>query len=132
MTVFVDTSAILALMSPDDRFHQAAATMWRQWASQRPQLITSNYIVLETVALLQRRVGLDAVRSFHERLLPVMQVEWVTPETHRRAVTAVLAAERRDLSLVDCTSFDLMRNLDLEAAFTFDDHFAEQGFTRLP
>jgi predicted nucleic acid-binding protein len=132
MTVFVDTSAIIALISPDDRFHHPAATLWRQWASQHPQLVTSNYIVVETVALVQRRLGLDAVRSFHDHLLPVMQVEWVTPDAHHRAVTTVLTANRRDLSLVDCTSFELMRDLGLEAVFTFDAHFAEQGFTRLP
>jgi predicted nucleic acid-binding protein len=40
----------------------------------------------------------------------------------------LLVANRRDLSLVDCTSFEVMRRNGLEVVFTFDPHFHEQGF----
>jgi uncharacterized protein len=40
----------------------------------------------------------------------------------------VLAAARRNLSLVDCVSFELMRRLGIRRVFCFDPHFAEQGF----
>lgn len=132
MTVFVDTSGLLALMDSDDRFHQAATAVWRQWVEEQPQLITSNYVILETVALLQGRIGIEAIRSLHESLLPVITIEWISPQTHRRAVTALLTAHRRHLSLVDCTSFQLMRDLELNNVFGFDPHFSQQGFTLLP
>jgi predicted nucleic acid-binding protein len=37
----------------------------------------------------------------------------------------------RDLSLVDCVSFEIMRDLGIATTFSFDDHFAQQGFRRL-
>jgi predicted nucleic acid-binding protein len=51
---------------------------------------------------------------------------------HDRAIAALLTAGARDLSLVDCVSFEVMRLLGLDTAFAFDAHFAQQGFRSLP
>jgi predicted nucleic acid-binding protein len=48
------------------------------------------------------------------------------------ATSRFLTAHRRGLSLVDCTTFEVMRNLGLTRAFTLDPHFAEQGFEVIP
>jgi predicted nucleic acid-binding protein len=74
----------------------------------------------------------DALRAFQADVVPVIELEWVEPEDHRAAVQVVLAADRRHLSLVDCTSFQLMRRLGVRSAFAFDPHFAEQGFDLRP
>jgi predicted nucleic acid-binding protein len=73
-----------------------------------------------------------AVNGFQEYILPLMNVEWVAPEVHRAAVSAVLAASRRKLSLVDCASFEIMRNAGIKKVFAFDPHFKEQGFSPVP
>ncbi len=130
--LFVDTSALLAVMDGGDFFHPKALEGWKQWLTEDVVLVSSNYVILETTALLQRRIGMEAVALFYEDILPVIQVEWVVPDIHRSAVAALLAARRQDLSLVDCTSFELMRRLGLRTAFSFDWHFAEQGFEVLP
>jgi len=95
-------------------------------------LITSNYVLVESFALLQASLGMEAVRAFHDAVLPVLHVHWTTPEDHEVAMQALLVADRRRLSLVDCTSFQLMRRLGVPRAFAFDRHFAEQGFELLP
>jgi hypothetical protein len=43
----------------------------------------------------------------------------------------ILAANRRQLSLVDCASFAAMRQSGFKNAFVFDRHFLEQGSTLL-
>lgn len=43
-----------------------------------------------------------------------------------------LTANRRQLSLVDCVSFTVMRERGIKTAFVFDDHFEEQGFECIP
>lgn len=63
-----------------------------------------------------------------EDVFPLLQVEWVDEIGHREAVSAMLVAGRRELSLVDCSSFGTMRRLGIRKAFAFDEHFAEQGF----
>lgn len=128
MTVFVDTSAFYAVLDRDDGRHAQAAAGWRRGIEGGEPLVSSNYVVVETAALLQHRLGLPAVRTFVEDLLPVVQVEWVTREDHAAATSALLVAGRRDLSLVDCTSFEVMRRLGLRRALCLDEGFRDQGF----
>jgi hypothetical protein len=56
-------------------------------------------------------------------------LEWVTREDHELTAEALLVADRRRLSLVDCVSFEVMRRLDIRECLAFDQHFAEQGFS---
>ena len=78
--------------------------------------------------MFQRRLGLAAVRRFVHQLLAPVDLEWVTRDDHERAVQALLVADRRRLSLVDCTSFEVMRRVEARDCLAFDQHFAEQGF----
>lgn len=128
--VFCDTSALFAVIDRDSDVHEDAARGWRWLIAQDVQLVTTNYVLVEMFALLQRRLGSDAVRRFQADVVPVLDIEWVDQPAHERAVEAMLTANRRQLSLVDCASFDAMRRLALETAFAFDQHFVEQGFAR--
>lgn len=132
LRLFVDTSALLAVIDGSDLFHPKALAGWKQWLTEDVVLVTSNYVILETTALVQRRIGMEAVALLHEDILPVLRVEWAIQDIHRNAVAALLAARRRDVSLVDYTSFELMRQFGLRVAFAFDHHFAEQGFEVVP
>jgi uncharacterized protein len=128
MSIFVDTSAFYAVLDADDQNHPVAAEAWMRLISAGEGLICSNYILLETLALLQHRLGLEAVRIFQQDALPVLHVLWVEMGVHQAAMAALLTSGRRDLSLVDCVSFELMRRHGLSVALAFDRHFAEQGF----
>ncbi len=132
MSVFVDTSAVFAFLDADDRNHQAAKSAWSELARERETIIASNYVLVETVALVGRRLGLQAVRDLQTLIVPVLQVFWVDEPLHERAIAALLTASKRDLSLVDCVSFEIMRRLGLGRAFAFDSHFASQGFQCVP
>ena len=132
MRIFVDTSAFYALLDRDDKNHQKGKKAWREILEGDSTLVTSNYILVETLALLQSRLGLEAVRGFQEDVVPILKVEFVTPDMHRAGTAALLAAGRRGLSLVDCVSFEVMRDLGIKVAFTFDTHFKEQGFDIIP
>jgi len=91
--------------------------------------VTTNYVLVETYALAQRRLGSAAVRVLTDDLLPVVDVEWIGRELHERAVSALIAASRRELSLVDAVSFEAMRQRGIDHAFAFDRHFEEAGFS---
>lgn len=131
MTVFVDTSAFYALFDRNDNRHTQAQNIWRETLDSATLLLTSNYVLLELSALLQRRFGMEAIRDVEERLVPVLTVTWVSDELHRRGVAMLLAANRRQLSLVDCVSFAVCRQSGVHTVFAFDAHFTEQGFELL-
>jgi predicted nucleic acid-binding protein len=132
MTVFVDTSAVYAVFDRDDSNHRAARAIWTRLVTEDATLVTTNYVLVETSALFQRRLGLAALRAFHEDIVPLLNVEWISEQMHIAGVAAVLAAARKKLSIVDCVSFQIMREQGIRAAFCFDRHFREQGFELLP
>ena len=95
-------------------------------------LLTHEYVLVETTALIQRRLGIGALRRFIDGLLPLIEIAWVDGHLHSEAREALLAAGRREASLVDWTSFLVMRRHGVRQAFTFDAGFAAQGFEVLP
>ena len=132
MTVFVDTSAFYAVFDRDDANHAAAKDTWIGLLGGAATLLTHNYVLVETAALFQHRLGLAAVRTFHEDVVPLLTIDWITEQRHHAALEAVLAAGRKKLSLVDCVSFQTMRANGVRTAFCFDVQFAEQGFVVHP
>lgn len=132
MSVFVDTSAFFAVLDAGDANHKAAAGRWSGILDSSERLVTSNYVVLEVSTLFQHRIGMKALRAFHEDVMPAIRVLWVTEQIHNAALGALSAAGRRRLSLTDCASFEIMRVNSIRAAFAFDRHFAESGFKVIP
>lgn len=128
---FVDTSALYALLDHLDRNHAVARRLWVRLLDSAEPLFTTNYVVVEASAIVQNRLGAEAVRILIEELLPALEVRWIDAGAHASAVTALLTARRRKLSLVDCSSFITMRAAGTRIALAFDKHFTEAGF-RLP
>jgi len=132
MTVFVDTSALYAVLDRSDRNNSRAGGVWVRLVRESANILTTNYVVVETSALLQHRLGVPALRAFYEDMYPQLTLSWISEGQHTASVEAVLAAGRKRLSLVDCSSFQTMRQCGVRVAFAFDDHFREQGFEVLP
>lgn len=132
MTVFADTSALYSLLDRSDANHKRAVVAWTGLLNDYQRFLTSNYVLVESLALTQTRLGMDAVRLLQEDILPVINIHFVDREIHRSGISAVLSAGRRNLSFVDCVSFEIMRTFGIKSAFTFDPHFKEQGFTVIP
>ena len=128
MIVFADTSALFALLVSDDLMHIHAKKNFAYFAENGVQLVTSSYVLLETLALLQRRIGLNAVNDFNLRIVPLLNVIWIDFDWHSRAMQRLVNQNQRDVSLVDCLSFEIMQAQGIVEAYTFDKHFEENGF----
>ncbi len=100
--------------------------MQRVVASGQP-LLTHNYVLIETVALLQRRLGMPSARAFLSDAQN-FTVHWVTPDDHAEAAALFEQHNRRGLSLVDCMSFVVMRKYRCSAALAYDADFQAEGF----
>ena len=132
MICFADTSALYAVLDRTDHNHEGARTEWRNVLNEGARLVTHNYVVVESSALVQSRLGITALRAFHEQVLPLIATEWIDAARHHTALDMALLAGRKKLSLVDCASFLLMREMGISEAFCFDRHFCEQGFRVRP
>lgn len=132
MTAFVDTSALLPLLDADDADHPRVRDAFDRLLGERAALVTSNYVLVESTALLQHRIGLAPVRALHDRLVPLLAVVWVDQTLHELAYRALSAGDRRKVTLVDWTSFEVMRQRGIERALAVDDDFVGQGFATTP
>ncbi len=131
MSVFVDTSALFALVDRDDGNHGAARAAFPSLLESE-ELVTHNYVLVETIALAHRRLGVEAVRVLARDLLPALTTVWVDELAHAAGLSALLAALPTAVSLVDFVSFHVMRERGLARAFAFDDDFRDAGFLPLP
>lgn len=130
--VFIDTSALFALLVKEDRFHFQARQQAAAFQRDAMRWVTSSAVVVETVTLLQSRVGLEVVREFRGGIEPMLVVVWIGPDIYQSALSSLLAAEQRSVSLTDWISFELARKRGIRRVFTFDGDFARQGFELVP
>lgn len=132
MSVFVDTSAFYAHMVKSEESHVAVRDTFARLLDQGRPMWTTSFVMVETMALLQHRIGLAAARDFDEEVLPAVQVRWVDEHLYRLGIDRLWREDRRQLSLVDVVSFEFMRIEGLETALAIDPDFAEAGFRVLP
>jgi uncharacterized protein len=121
---------LYAAIDADDPHHPAAARAIEEVAAETA--VTHSYVVLETAVLVQKRLGVAAVRELHDILLEPFSIVWVDSDLHRAGLSGLLAAGSRGISFVDWVSFELMRREGITTAFAFDDDFAARGFSLVP
>ncbi|MBM3465393.1 MAG: PIN domain-containing protein, partial [Armatimonadetes bacterium] len=133
----VDTGAWIATAIRTDSLHQAAARAMRQLAASRTPLLTTDYVLSETLTRLRYDAGHQKAASFLQYLdraistgtVALVRVDDVAFAEARRIF---LGDEDQDFSFVDCTSFAVAQKQKIEKAFAFDHHFATMGFTLIP
>lgn len=130
--IYVDTSAFFAIVNEDDADHKIAMETWEHLIGANEKLMCNNYVLVESIALIQRRVDMDAVSILHNDIIPFLEVEWLDESLHNAIVELILASNRRQLSFVDHASFNTMRRHGISTVFSFDDHFRQQGFNVIP
>ena len=125
--IFLDTSAVLALADTRDSHHDEAVTSLESIVSEGQALLTHNYVLVESAALLQNRLGLQSSLAFLSDA-EQFTVHWVSPSDHAAAVEMLADRNLRGLSLVDCMSFVVMRQYSVNTALAFDADFEAEGF----
>ena len=126
--VFADTSGLLALLNSKDENHARAERAFVTLRARQAPLVSTSFVLVETYALVGRRLGLDAVRSFRTDFAPLLEVVWVDEALNEAGLDLWLERGKRLLSLVDAVSFVTMRQRDVAEVFAFDPHFEQEGF----
>ena len=132
MIAFVDTSALYALLVGTEAAHETVHRTFGQLAASSGKLVTTSYVLVETTALLQHRIGLAAVRDLDQHVVPLLTIRWVDANLHRKGMKRLTRADRRRLSLVDCVSFETMEREAIGTALAVDEHFRDAGFRVVP
>ena len=130
MTTFVDTGAWIALTDRRDTYHQEALAVQKQFQSANTRLVTSTYVISETITWLRYNLGHTVAMDFGNKILAssVVTIKDIDNAHFAKAFELFKKLEDQAFSFTDCTSFALMKSLKLKQAFTFDAHFSTMGF----
>lgn len=133
MSIFVDTSAFIALTDKSDRYHKLAKDFVTNELHKFRQ-ITSNFIICETLNFLRTRVSYRASIQFGEKIRKRkgIKIIHITPEIEDRTWLIFKKYKDKNFSFTDCTSFFIMQELKIQYAFAFDIHFPQFGFQAFP
>lgn len=132
--VFADTSALYAFVDRRDAHHARAAVLVAELVRAGRTLVTSDYVIAETVNLAVARRG---GRQVAERVLDLIQqsaairIEWIGAQRFRATKSFFRKRADHSYSFTDCTSFVIMGELRLSDALTTDRHFIAAGFQAL-
>lgn len=126
--VFVDTSGFYAFLDRNDHFHATSSALFLAAEREGWHLITTNYVVHESWALIQARLGWEAVDDWNSHLVSLCEVIWVDQSIHAAASARAHQARERRLSLTDCASFEVMHHRNCKEVIADDAHFTRLGF----
>ena len=129
--VLVDTSAFYALFSETDLFHYRARVAYERLIDREQELYTTSYTLVETTALLHRRLGFEVVSKFSEWHASGLDILWIESRAHAEAWRRFMADRGQGLSFVDWTTVVASREIGAPV-FTFDSGFANQGLPVVP
>jgi predicted nucleic acid-binding protein len=125
--IFLDTSAIYAMADRADPRHHPAKERFEALLDAGERVLTHNYVLVESLALIQSRLGLEAaLKLAHD--CRAFDIEWVDEATHEEAIRRLARARKRHVSLVDHVSFVVMRRRGVQRALAFDPDFEQEGF----
>ncbi len=130
-SIFVDTGGWYAAIVRKDHDHKTAKQFLM---NNKFPLITSDYVMDETVTLLQSRIGHNYAVNFLDALQTSLQIQLIYLTPSHIAETIALFRNRPDKgwSFTDCSSFVLMHKYTIQIAFAFDEHFQQAGFQTKP
>lgn len=133
--IFVDSGAWIALSLPDDRNAARAKGVYPEIArGGHGALVTSNFVLDEAVTFLRMASDVPTAARLARTVLSSKNavVAWVDPPTFEAALRLFEGRPDKRWSFTDCTSFAVMKDLEIETAFAFDRNFEEAGFVRVP
>jgi len=133
--IFADTSGWANFFVRTEPFYAEARQRMQQWRADDFHLITTNYVLLELVALfvsplrVPRREQIRIIETIKSTSwVEIIHIDSVLDE---EAWNLLKARQDKNWSLVDCTSFVVMQHRQITQAFTADHHFEQAGFIQV-
>ena len=132
-SVFVDTSAWLAVMDRSEERHEIARDFFLKLLGNKTKLVTSNYVLPETYTRIRYDAGHSYAIRFHDIIISAsqrgdLQVVWVTPSIADEAWEIFEKYEDQLFSFTDCTSFVIAGESKVKEVFAFDEDFKIMGY----
>ena len=132
--LFVDTAGWMACADSADPTHAQCSAARDAALEAGHTLVTTDFVVDETMTLLRFRIGLGAAEAWWQQVdrSPRLRWERVDSDRFEKARELFFQYRDKDFSFTDCTSFVVLREVRLTHAITTDNHFRQMGFQMVP
>jgi predicted nucleic acid-binding protein len=132
--MFVDTAGWTAAADEADSLHKDVCLSRDTWLESGGVLVTTDYVVDETLTLLRMRISLAAAEAWWDQIegSSRVRIEWMHADRMERARAFFFRYRDKSFSFTDCTSFVVMKELRLRKVLTLDAHFRQAGFEAVP
>jgi predicted nucleic acid-binding protein len=132
-SLFIDTSAIYALINRSDIDHKQARDCLTLLSSGNHSFVTSNFVISETYTLILYKIGRDTALRVTNGIRDTYEIERVSVTDEDVAWQIINDYDDKKFSFVDATTFALMSRIGISYAFSFDDHFSQYpGIQKFP
>lgn len=127
---FLDTLFVIALLNQRDQYHDRAAELAARYEGE--QFLTTDAVLLEIGNALAKKYRQEAVEVITQLLTSEdVEVVRLTPALFDESFTLYQSHQDKEWGLIDCVSFVVMRQNNIQEALTFDQHFIQAGFRAL-
>ena len=128
--LFLDAAYAIALSSPKDQFHDRAIHLANQLEATQTTLVTTRAVLLEIGNALSKIQYRDAAVKLLIALEadPNVKIIPLSEEVYLRALKLYRERQDKEWGLVDCVSFVVMQERNIQDALTTDVHFRQAGF----
>lgn len=132
--LFADTAGWVAAADAADERNAAVRAARDAWLERGGGLLTTDYVVDETLTVLRARLGLPAAAVWWRQVQASrrVRIEWLNAARAEKARGLFFRYRDKSFSFTDCTSFTVMKELGIRTAWTLDAHFRRAGFEVLP
>ncbi len=132
--LFVDSAGWIAAADAVDPQNKNVCAARDAWLREGGELLTTDYVIDETLTVLRRRISLDAAEKWWGQIESSVRIriEWMNAARAERARAIFFKYRDKTFSFTDCTSFAVMRELRLRKVLTLDAHFRQVGFEVVP
>ena len=131
-TVFADAVYWIAIVKPRDQWRDAAKAAKKRLGKTR--IVTTEEVLGELLAALRkgphlRHLAVEMVRALLSN--PNVRVVPQSRDSFQKGLVRYDARRDKHYSLQDCISMNVMESESITEVLTNDDHFEQEGFTRL-
>ncbi len=132
MKVFIDANAFVANTLTSDPLHDKAQTVTKHLRQQSVDFFTTSDVLKEALTIISQRGDKESALKFLKRTVDAksgINIIFINQNLNEEGIIIFKKVKQKDISAVDCTSFAVMKMLEVKEVFTFDKHFEKMGFT---
>jgi len=129
MTIFVDSSFLIALFNKDDNFHEKAQKIITQLERDNPIFITSNIASAEAINVIFRTGGSGAASRFYSLIKNSnLKMFTINEQIFSKALKFLFNQKaKRGLNFFDCLHLATTEILKIRKILTFDRDFKNKS-----